>query len=203
MAADATEIANQALVILGASSISDITATAEPNAVIINTVYAETRDALTRLYQPKFATQRVAIVANITAPTFGRARAYDLPALYLALLPPYPEDHLETLDWIIEGSQILSDDSTPLDLRFTAQITDVTKFDPTFVKMLAAALAVECVEKITQSTSKWERANAMFDAALTAARRANSFEQVTPLPPEDGWVHVRHRGTDNTRTWHG
>lgn len=198
-----TQIANQALVILGASPISSLNATDEVNAVTLNTVFDDTRDALIRIYRPKFATRRVSITANATSPAFGRANAFDLPDDYLELLPRYPEDRLEYTDWIREGNQIVTDDDSPLQIRYTAQVTDTSEFDSTFVKMLASALAMECAEKITQSTSKWERASAMFDAAVSAGRKASSFEQVNPLPAEDSWVSIRFRGMDNTRSWHG
>ena len=201
--ASETDIANQALVLIGASKITDIDSATEVNAVRVNTFFDSTRDALLRRYQPKFATKRTSITANVTPPAFGRANAYDLPSDYLAPLAPYPEDDILSLDWIIEGDQIVTDDASPLKLRYTAQITTTTSFDATFVKLLAAALAVECCEAITQSTSKKGAADEYFKKALAACVEANSFEQVNHITPEDSWVNIRFYGEDNTKSWYG
>lgn len=201
--ASETDIANGALTLLGASKITSIDSATEQNAIICTVFFDNSRDALIRKYQPRFATKRTSLTAHVTAPTFGRARAFDLPADYLAMLPPYPEDNLEALDWIREGAQILTDDASPLLIRYTAQITTTTLFDILFVKMLEAYLAMEMCEKITQSNSKYDRVKDIFLMAEEACRRANAFESVNPLPPEDSWVNARHGHTDNTKTWHG
>lgn len=197
-----TDIVNQGLLLLGASQIGSLSESS-PNAIAANLIYADTRDALIRTYMWKFAIRRVQLNASGTPPIFGRSNAYDLPSDYLALLPPYPEDNLEQLDWIVENGQIVTDCSEPLDVRYIAQVTDTTKFDPLFRKALSAALALELAEQITQSNTKIANISTIFSNVVRDARQQNAFEQVNHLPPLDEWITVRQRGRDNTKTWHG
>lgn len=200
MASEVT-ICNQALQLLGATTITSLSQSSV-NAQACNLIYEDTRDALLSTYIWKFAIKRTQLTADVTAPAFGRARAFTLPVDYLAPLPPYPEDHPIDLDWIIEGGKIITDDSSPLDFRYIAQIDDADEMDPLFRKALSAALALELAEKITQSNTKLTNISALFDQAIQAARRKNAFEQVNPLPPTDDWVRMRQRGRDNTKSWH-
>lgn len=195
-------IVNQALQLLGAASITALTDADDVNAVAANLIYEDTRDSLLRSYPWKFATKRTQITANTVAPAFGRARSFNLPDDYLAPLPPYPENHDINLDWIIEGEQILTNDSSPLDFRYTSQITDPDEMDPLFRKALSAQLAVELAEQLTQSNTKLANVAAIFDEAIATARRISAFEAVNHDPPVDEWVRNRQRGRDNTKNWH-
>jgi len=196
-----TNIANQALLLLGANTITDIDGT-QPNAVVMELFFDDARDALLRKYIWKFAIKRVQITENVTAPVFGRARAFDLPADYLAPLPPYPEDDHMRLDWIVENGQIVSDESSPLDFRYIAKITDPLEMNVHFRQALSARLAILAAEKLTQSNSKIQNVSAIFDSAITEARMSNAIEQVNHQPPLDTWVTVREDSRDNTKSWH-
>lgn len=194
-------ICNQALQLLGASSITTLTE-GSVNANACNLIYEDTRDALIRSHPWKFAIKITQITANVTAPAFGRARSFTLPDDYLAPLPPYPEDHDINLDWIREGDAIYTDDSSPLDFRYVAQITDPDEMDVLFRKALSATLALELAEQLTQSNTKIANISAILDSTLAAAKRASSFEAVNHEPPVDEWVRTRQRGRDNTKNWH-
>lgn len=200
--ASATEIliANQALVLLGASRITDFT-DGSVNADTVTVMYEPTKEALLTEYPWKFAIKRVAITIDGTAPAFGRAGRYALPADYLSPLAPYPEDNYEELDWIIEGGYIITDDSTPLNFRYIYEVTDATLFDPLFKKALAARLALEMCEQITQSNTKLQSISEIYKEAIALARQKNAFEQANHLPPVDSWISCRTMGRNNTRTW--
>lgn len=193
-------IANQALVLLGAARITDFT-DGSVNGNTIDVMYEPTKEALLTEYPWKFAIKRVALTADATAPIFGRARRFALPADYLSPLAPYPEDNFEELDWIIESGFIITDDSSPLNFRYIYGVTDATLFDPLFKKALAARLALEMCEQITQSNTKLASISELYERAITLARQKNAFEQANHLPPPDRWITCRTMGRNNTRSW--
>ncbi len=195
------DIANQGLQLLGASQITTL-GEGSVNANAMTLVFAPTRDALLRSHIWKFAIKRTSITKHVTSPTFGRANAFDLPSDYLGMLAPYPEDNFEALDWIVEGVQIITDNGSPLDFRYIAQITDPDKMDALFKKAWSAALAIECAELLTQSTSKLENVSKIFAKYISEARQASAFESVNHQPPEDSWISARDRGLDNTRSFY-
>lgn len=199
--ANKVDIANQGLLLLGASQITNFN-DGSPNANRVKLVYNDTRDSLLRAYPWKFATKLVQITEEATAPIFGRAHSYKLPGDYLKLLPPYPEDNWEMLDWIVEGNFISTDCSSPLDVRYTRRVEDPDCMDVSFRKALSALLAVELAEPITQSNSKLNNVAAIFERRIGEAKKASAFEKVNHLPPMDSWISVRQRGQDNTLTWH-
>lgn len=193
-------VVNEGLTLIGATpleSASDST----PSAFAIAAVIDADIDGLIAEYNWKFAIKRTSITENVTAPTFGRAHAYDLPADYLRLLPPYPEDNYEALDWIIEGDQIVSDNTSPLQLRYVASITDPTLWPILFKRALSAKLGMSVCEKLTQSTSKYEMVANEFERRMRLAVRHGAIERVAYEPPLDSWVSNRTGGVDNTRSF--
>lgn len=58
---------------------------------------------------------------------------------------------------------------------------DEDEFDPLFVEVFAARIALETVEYLTQSNTKKAEAQAMYDTAVTEAGRTNAYT----IGPED------------------
>lgn len=203
MAANSLAIANQALIFLGAGGqlLSALDTTTQ-NGTILSELYATSVKALQQTYPWKFCISRVAITVDGTAPAFGRAYRYALPADFLSLLPPYPEDNRENLDWIVEGAYILTDDSTPLNLRYVASITTTTLFHALFDKAAAALLALEACEQICQSNTRFNQVKDIFAMYIQDARIADAILKVNHLPPPDEWVLGRIQSRNNTRSFY-
>ena len=60
-------------------------------------------------------------------------------------------------------------------------------FDPLFVDVLAARLAVDTAEAITQSNSKKAEAKDAYKEAVRDAGRANGFETQPSYAPDGEW----------------
>lgn len=58
---------------------------------------------------------------------------------------------------------------------------DESEFDPLFVEVFAARIALESVEYVTQSNTKKDRAKPLYDAAVSEAAKVNAFI----IGPED------------------
>lgn len=188
--ASKVEIANRALQLLGAKRIVSLTEDSR-NARAANAAFEPVKRAELRKHPWCFATTRVQLAASSTAPTFTRSNSFPLPSDFIRLLPPDPEVNMNDLDWIIEGRSIVTNDSAPLDVRYIYDVTDPNEMDVLFREVLAAKLAEQLCEEITQSNSKLGAANAAYKDAIEEAKRANAIEKVAERPPEDEWVTCR------------
>jgi hypothetical protein len=95
-------------------------------------------------------------------------------------------------DWRIEGRTIVTDDDSPLYIRYVADVTDTGQFDALFVEALASKIGYELCEKITQSSSKKESVFRDYTLAIREAKRVNAIEKRSDEPPEDDWVLARY-----------
>jgi len=186
--ASRTDIANLALIRLGAAPIVALD-DGSVAAGVINTLRAN-------LWHFSRARARLAQLADKSA--FGFAAQYLLPADCLRLLrvvgasigpvnaPPYE----------LSAGRILIDHSGPLDILYIARVTDAGRFDALFVQVLAARLALEACERITQSNTKKQMLAEDYAQALKTARRANAIERPAVRPVTDTWLAARYQAKD-------
>ena len=181
-----TEIANRALQCLGDTPILDITDNNE-RARIMRRAYEPVRKAELRKHIWNFARKRVVLAPDSVAPAFGFAYAYTWPGDCLRVFPQRC-----ARDWTVEGRKILTDDGPSLELIYISDVTDVNTMDDMFVEAFAKKLAVETAEKVTQSTSKRELAQAEYKEAMAEARKVGAFEQIPQEFPTDDWLLARY-----------
>lgn len=189
MASDVS-ICNRGLQKLGAGRIVSLTENST-NARECAACYEELRDAELRAHTWGFAIKRVQLAADTSAPVFGPANSFTLPADFLRLLPVDPEDLTNSEDWRIEGRKLLTNDSAPLNLRYIYQCEDANEMDALFRESLASRIAYELCEKITQSNQKKQAAANDYKRAINEAKRVNAIEKEAEESPEDTWVSVR------------
>lgn len=188
--ASEVQICNRALQKLGAKRITSLSQDSV-NARACNVAFTDVRDAEYRKHSWNFAIERASLAADSSDPAWGRAKSYTLPSDFIRLLPPYPEDNLNDLDWQIEGNKILTDDSAPLYVRYIKRVTDPNLMDSLFREALACKLAIELCEEITQSNTKKESLKADYMDAIREAKKLNAIENVAQEPPEDTWISER------------
>jgi hypothetical protein len=184
------EIANRALQILGAKRIVSLTEDSR-NARSIAAAFESVKRAELRKHPWSFAIKRAQLAADATAPLFTRSNSFPLPSDFIRLLSPDPEVNFNDLDWIIEGRNVITNDSAPLDVRYIYDVTDPNIFDTLFREVLAAKLAEQLCEEITQSNTKVVTAQTFYKDVIAEARRSNAIEKVSEKPPEDEWITCR------------
>lgn len=81
--------------------------------------------------------------------------------------------------WVQAGRFVYSECDT-LAIDYIRNVPEAD-FDPLFVDVLAARVALESVEYVTQSNTKKADTDALYDRALNAAKKANAFTR----GPED------------------
>lgn len=188
MAASETSICNRALQKVGASRIVSLGEDSK-NARECAAAYPEVRDAELRAHPWSFAVKRAALPATNEEFEDG-STAFTVPSDFLRLLPGRLDRDLQ-----IEGRRILSRvKEAPLRIRYVARITDATLFDPLFVEALAASVAMEINERMTQSNTKMGILIRQHDRALDKARRANALERPPAKPQTDPWIEARRIG---------
>lgn len=185
--ASQTAIVNRALIKLGASRITSID-DEDKQARIAKELWDTTRDLELAAHPWTFAKTRAELPALVTTPTFGWTRAFQLPAGFLRLIEVGEywvmyQTEAETGNLFeLEGQTILTDEASPLRIRYIQRITNTGLFAPLFVEALATRLAVEMCESLTQSQAKKQTLMQEYDAAIKAARKNNAIE----LPPQVG-----------------
>lgn len=187
--ASEVEIANAALSRVGANRITLLTENSV-EARAVNAIYEAERDAELRMHTWNFAKAR-AQLASTTAPAFGPSNAFPVPADFIRLIAPDPELYDNELDWRIEGHNILTYDSAPLNIRYIAKITDPNAMDPLFRRVLALRIAREICEPLTQSNAKWQLIDADYRQAISDAKKANAIEVPVLQEPDDTWITAR------------
>jgi hypothetical protein len=183
-------IANRALQKLGAKRIVSLTEDSK-NGRAVNACYEELRDAELRAHTWTFATKRAQLAASATAPLFGKTNSFPLPSDFLRKLNLDPAQNVNTDDNQIEGRDIITDATAPLDIRYVFRVEDPNAMDVLFREALASRIAMELAEELTQSNTKKADASDDYKRAVREARRTNAIERPSQSPPEDEWVTVR------------
>lgn len=141
------------------------------------------------------------LTSGPSSQTFTR-NAYRLPNGFLKQAPSDPKSGMRWSlggphgswqdDWLFEGNYIVSSDVGPIMIRFVADCADVSTMGDMFCEMLACRIALEVVERLTQSTSKLDAIAKVYKEFETKARRTNAIEIGSEDPPDDDFVLVRY-----------
>ena len=127
--------------------------------------------------------------------------AYRLPAGYLREAPQDPKAGSVSLlgaptnslynDWVFEADYIVTATDGVIILRFVADMQDVTRMKSMFCEGLAARIAEEVCEPLTQSTAKIESIRAAYKRTMGEARTINAIEAGSEEAPLDDFLACR------------
>lgn len=184
-------ICNSALIKLGATPIMALTEGSR-NANLCLEQYDKLRDDLLRSHVWNFAIARTKLARLSTAPGFGFAYAYQLPADWLRTVAVHDNDGGRgAVRYRIEGRQVLSG-ADELWLKYVARVDDPNRMDAAFRETLAWRLAIDFATPITQSGTALREAEEGFRRALARARSVDAIEDFPDREPESDWVALRH-----------
>lgn len=200
MATSDIAIANRALTKLGVARIISFGDNNE-QARALQSMYTIVRDSELRAYTWNFSIKRTSLAALVDVPAFDWARQFQMPADCLRLLWAgefYPGPNLSDFnngkckEYEVEGRMIMSNLPAPLKIRYVAQITDPTLFDPLFGEALACKLAVELAESMTTSSTNRQMAWQEYERAMSKALRSDAIETPTDSIADDTWMLSRN-----------
>lgn len=198
--ASQTDIANLALLTLGARPITDLEDPDDDSAVAISTAWGLRRDACLREHAWRFALKRETLPALTSVPDYDYTVQFQLPLDCLKVLQiglVYVGVDLSNMRiadsalYRVEGQYILARDSTALPLRYVARISETGHWDASFNSFFAADLAATCAERITNSSTKVQTAMARRQMALRMALRANAIEAPPDPLADSEWMLSR------------
>ncbi|MGH3512558.1 MAG: hypothetical protein ACRDRB_09790, partial [Pseudonocardiaceae bacterium] len=161
-------------------------------------IIAAASDALVTLLEPAGTGLTAGPGGSANPASNGKARnMFPLPYGYLRVLDPDPrvEDTssrsttaaLENLDWRFEGDFLITAGTSPILLRFIADVQDVKAMDPLFCGLLAARMAYDTCERITQSNIKKQAIGLAYAKYARDAMVANQLEigNTEPMDEEE------------------
>ena len=186
--ASVVDVCNRALSRLGAGRITSLTDNTK-SAKACNSAWPLMRDEVLALHPWNGAGSR-AVLAELAAspsPDFDYENQFQWPADCLRVLEVDTD-----YTWTCEGRKIMTDGAAPLEIRYIKRETDPNQYGPLLISVLAARMAVEMVEELTQSNTKKEAMEKWYATALRVARSANAQEQSPMEFQEDSWINARN-----------
>lgn len=174
-----TDIANQALSLIGADSITSF----EDNTSIarrMKTLYDTSRKALLRLHPFQCATKRIRLTPLTVAPEFGYCYQFQLPDDLIRII------NTNTEDYVVETDKLLSN-QTELNLVYVFNNKNEETYDALFIECLVLYLAYKITKAITgsqgTSDSYYQQCQALIKE--TKAIQAQEIPSIQFIKDED------------------
>jgi hypothetical protein len=178
-----SDIANLSLARIGAERLNDLTTDSSVQSIHCRLIYEPDRQALLRRYWWPFAARRAKLAQSATVPACEYAYQYALPNDFLTLRSIWDSNGQGLGDNFqdtcsIEGQFILSDNSE-LYIRYTADVTDTTKFDPLFIQCLKTRMALDLLYPLgkTSANGAADRLQMELDGLLIQVKQMSLSEQ--------------------------
>lgn len=191
------QIVNRAAAMIGESLITSIDENSKV-AEYARALWDGVRDGELAAHPWTFALRRAKAATLSDAPAFGYDYAYALPEKALRVID-LPD--LDRRQWTIgstgpAGSEIKTilvnyNNGDELNVIYLALVDEVGQWPPTFCDAMAAKLAMELCEAITQSDGKLQVCAARYDEAIRRARVTDAIEIPPVQQPVDDWITAR------------
>ena len=190
--ASQTEIINAALLKLGEDPVASIDEDSAAGHLAKRT-FSMLRDAVLSSHTWNFAIRRASLAVNATAPTWGYTQAYNLPSgpdAALRVLEVNGEDET-TGKWKVEGRTIVTDLSTPLEIRYIARTDIYGDYPPLFSEALASRLAYEWAIGIDGHVQDRQIFGREYREKIAEARSADGQEGIPDAVEANLWINSR------------
>ncbi len=175
--ASAVDIANSALNLLGASTISAFTDDSK-NARLINQRYEPVRNRVFRSHAWNCLHKRVQLAQNSAAPVVEYSHAYALPADCLRVLKVHngTTDSIKSaIDYKLEGRNIVTDEGTVF-IIYIALDTDPNNYDTYLQESISHQLAADLAYAVTNNATLADKYMTRADERLREARFIDATE---------------------------
>ena len=175
--ASAVDIANSALNLLGASTISAFTDDSK-NARLVNQRYEPVRNRVFRSHAWNCLHKRVQLAQNSTAPVIEYSHAYALPSDCLRVLKVHngtTDSIASAIDYKLEGRNIVTDEGT-IYLIYIALDTDPNNYDTYLQESISHQLAADLAYAVTNNATLADKYMVRADERLREARFVDATE---------------------------
>lgn len=185
-------IINQAMSKLGEEPLETLSDdTKQARAAVL--IYDDKRDYLVQEHLWNFAMKRASLPSLTATPEWGYDFAYQVPTDSLRIISVEFQDDGA---WEVEGQTIVTDATSPINVKYVSQITDENQMTAQFREAFASLLAVELAEDLVKTSTVKEGLQREYLAKLRIARsmdgaEADSYRQTLS---NDSWVNRRITG---------
>ena len=190
--ASIVDIANNALNILGASTISSLTEDTK-NARICNQRFENVRNRVFRSHPWNCLIKRVQLAQNSTAPVIEYTYAYALPSDFLRVLKIHngtTDSVASDMPYKVEGKNIITDEATVY-LVYVSKDTDPNNYDSYLYEVLAYQLAADMAYGITNNATLAKNLLADADEKLRESRFVDAVENSTDTVEANEFTDAR------------
>ena len=190
--ASIVDIVNNALNILGASTISSITEDTK-NARICNQRFENVRNRVFRSHPWNCLIKRVQLAQNSTAPVIEYTYAYALPSDFLRVLKIHngtTDSVASDMPYKVEGKNIITDEATVY-LVYVSKDTDPNNYDSYLYEVLAYQLAADMAYGITNNATLAKNLLVDADEKLRESRFVDAVENSTDTVEATEFTNAR------------
>ena len=191
--ASKVDLANEALLMLGANSITSFTDN-DSNAVLANRFFEGERDAVLRSHRWNCSIITTNLAALATAPIIDWLYKFTLPTdpYCLRVLDVRTVTGDIKLDHAIQGRELLTEEST-VDITYIQRLEDTTLFDALLYQALVFRMAWKMAFPITRSHTVMSQMGTMYEAVVREARTIDSQEGTPEQIETDALTDLRLR----------
>ena len=175
--ASAVDIANSALNLLGASTISAFTDDSK-NARLVNQRYEPVRNRVFRSHAWNCLHKRVQLAQNSTAPVVEYSYAYALPSDCLRVLKVHngtTDSIASDINYKLEGRNIVTNEGTVY-IIYIAIDTDPNNYDTYLQESISHQLAADLAYAVTNNATLADKYMVRADERLREARFIDATE---------------------------
>jgi len=175
--ASVVDIANSALNLLGASTISALTDDSK-NARLCNQRYEPVRNRVFRSHAWNCLTKRVQLAQDTTAPIVEYSYAYTLPSDCLRVLKIHTgvtDSIASDIDYKVEGRKVKTNEGTVY-LVYVALVTDPNEYDVYLQEAISHQLAADIAYAVTNNATLANNYMERADERLREARFIDATE---------------------------
>lgn len=173
MTISSIDLCSRALLKIGANPISSLD-DGTTEARVCGSLYPFVRDGLLTCHSWNFATHQENLPRLAIHPVADFSHAYSLPANCLRVLSAGPAGSGHGLTYRIRQNLLVTDSDTVI-VTFISRPPE-SAFPPFFNTALVAKLAAEFSIPLTDSTSRWQSLNDVFESELARAKLADTLE---------------------------
>lgn len=183
-----TELVNMALLECGAQPLDSAITDSTERARAANTAWPFVRKTVLRLHPWNPPTLRALLDADATAPDWGFATRYPLPADFIRMLDVDTEEQ-----WRVEGAWLVTDATgDDLGIRYVFDQTDTTKYDATLTDAMVLFLAFRIMHRVSADKGMRDRIAADWRAWLAEAKSIDGQEQTAAELEDDTFITARY-----------
>lgn len=188
MAESKTDLANQALLLLGADTIASLTEE-KTEARAANLIVDRSIDYVLSLHPWKCAIKRVSIAPESTAPAFEFTAQFTLPSDLIRLLRIYNFDREA---YRMEGNRLLCDESE-LSIIYIGRITNIPDIQVHVAEAIIHYMAYQMAYRLKPDLQ--DGMYKLFRETLSKSKQLDGFQNLWEKLEPDYLVDARLQGT--------